>query len=533
MKLPDCREMQALDSAAINDFHIPGIVLMENAGLGTVRMIENHCGSCEGTFAIIFIGPGNNGGDGLVIGRHLHQRGCLPIFFFLVPPETLKGNAAVNLRIVQKLNLPFHLINRCSLVEKVPALIERSRKTNRPCCAVIDAIFGIGLKREVESHFAAAIRLINRRDFSGTSTVVAVDTPSGLDSNTGKPLGTCVKADFTATYCCAKPGHFVHGGSPWTGQLEVIDIGIPPETVRHADIRTELLTGKTFKQISSNLPRKKTCHKGDHGHLLILAGSAGKTGAAILAARGGLRSGAGLVSVFAPSNLTSIYEISLIEAMTISLPQSRDFFLLDDLESIMENMAGKEALIVGPGLGTDKSTIELVLHLYHQATCPLILDADAINCLALSIDHLGPPAGPRILTPHPGELSRLINRSTENVQNNRIESAVEACNLFKNPDHDIIMVLKGAGTLITTSGGYTFINRSGNPGMAAAGMGDVLSGVIGALICQGMSVCSGSNAGVFLHGCAGDALYRQSGHGYTATELADRIPLALKELLHR
>jgi len=530
MKLPSCQEMQALDSSAINDFKIPGIVLMENAGLGTVRMLERRCGPCTDTFAVIFIGPGNNGGDGLVIGRHLHQRGCQPIFFFLINPDRIKGDARVNLKIIQKLDFDCHLIDRQSLVETIPSLLQRWQNNHQSCYAIIDAIFGIGLKRPVESHFGAVINLINSKNFTGSSPVIAVDTPSGLDANTGKPLGSCVKADFTATYGLAKPGHFVHGGSPWTGELEVIDIGIPPEAVRQAAIKTELSTEKTFKQLTSGLLRKKNCHKGDHGHLLILAGSAGKTGAAVLAAKGGLRAGAGLISVLAPHNLNQIYEISLIEPMTIPLFASGDFFKIDDIDLIMEHLPGKEALVIGPGLGVNESTRELVLQLYHRAGCPLVLDADAINILALSLHRLDSPGGARIFTPHPGELGRVLNRSAAVIQENRFESAREGCRLFKNADHDIIMVLKGAGTVITTAGRNMIINTSGNPGMAAAGMGDVLSGVIGALICQGMSPLDASAAGVYLHGSAGDALYRHKGPGYTAGELADRIPLTLNKL---
>ena len=496
-------------------------------------MLERRCGSCADTFAVIFIGPGNNGGDGLVIGRHLHQRGCQPIFFFLVNPNRLKGDARANLKIVHKLNFDCHLIDQHSLVDTVPSILQQRKNMHQSCYAVIDAVFGIGLKRPVESHFAAVINLINSKNFRGSSPVIAVDTPSGLDANTGKPLGSCVKADFTATYGLAKPGHFVHGGNPWTGKIEVIDIGIPPEAVRQAAIKTELSTEKTFKQITSDLCRKKNCHKGDHGHLLILAGSAGKTGAAVLAAKGGLRAGSGLVSIFAPRNLNQIYEISLIEQMTIPLAESGDFFKIDDIDLIMEHLSGKEALVIGPGLGVNESTRELVLQLYHRARCPLVLDADAINILALSLQQLDSPGGARVFTPHPGELGRLINRSSAVVQENRFESAREGCRLFKNADHDIIMVLKGAGTVVTTNRGNMIINTSGNPGMAAAGMGDVLSGIIGALICQGMSPLDASAAGVYLHGCAGDALYRHSGSGYTAGELADRIPLTLNELRNK
>ena len=531
MKLPTSQEMRALDTSAINDFCIPGIVLMENAGLGTVKMIEHQCGSCKDTFTLIFVGPGNNGGDGLVIGRHLHQRGCQPIFFFLVNPDTLTGDAAVNFRIVQKLKLSCHVIDTQNRIETIPILLKELESGGQPCYAIIDAIFGIGLTRKVESHFADTIELINSKDFCHKSPVISVDIPSGLDSNTGRMLGTCVRANFTATYCCAKPGHFIHASESSVGKLEIIDIGIPPETLQQTDVQTELSTKDGFRKMAGGLSRKKGSHKGDHGHLLILAGSSGKTGAAILAARGGMRTGAGLVSLLAPDNLNSIYEISLIEAMTIPLPVSSDFFQYDDIDIILQNLSGKDALVIGPGLGTEESTKRLVLQLYHDANCPLILDADGLNILALCSDQIGTPAASRIFTPHPGELSRLIDKSTAEVQNNRLEAANAVCQLFKNPVHDIIVVLKGAGTLITTGDGSTVINTTGNPGMATGGMGDVLSGIIGALICQGLSVHSASVAGVYLHGKTGDDLFKLYGAGYTAGELADRIPVALKELL--
>ncbi len=531
MKLPTSQEMQGLDASAIKDFCIPGTVLMENAGLGTVRMIERQCGPCKETFSLIFVGPGNNGGDGLVIGRHLHQRDCQPIFFFLVNPDTLTGDAAINFRIVQKIKLSFYVIDTRNRVETIPILLKELESKGQSCYAVIDAIFGIGLKRKVESHFADTINLINRRDFAHNAPVISVDVPSGMDSDTGKVLGAGVRANFTATYCCAKPGHFIHTGDSLTGKLEIIDIGIPPEVIQRANTKTELSTGNGFRGIAATLSRQKTSHKGDHGHLLILAGSPGKTGAAILAARGGLRAGAGLVSLLTPHNLNSIYEISLIEAMTLPLPVSSDFFQYDDIDIILQNLSGKDALVIGPGLGTEESTRQLVLHLYREANCPLILDADALNILASCSDQIGAPAAPRVFTPHPGELGRLTGKSSAAIQNNRLEAANAACQLFKNSDHDIIVVLKGAGTLITTGDGSTVINTTGNPGMATGGMGDVLSGIIGALICQGMSVHSAAVAGVYLHGQAGDDLFQSYGTGYSAGELADRIPVSLKELL--
>jgi NAD(P)H-hydrate epimerase len=532
MKLPTSSEMKALDTSAIEEYKIPSIVLMENAGLGTVKMMEKYCGSCKNTFALIFIGPGNNGGDGLVIGRHLHQRGCKPVFFFLVNPDSLKGDAAVNLKIIKKLKLPFHVIDTQSRVETIPILQKQFESRGLPCYAIVDAIFGIGLVRKVEGHFADTINLINRKNFAHRAPVISVDTPSGMDADTGKVLGTCIRASYTATYCCAKPGHFIHGSASWTGKLEIIDIGIPPETIYNADIRTELTTPESCRKLTCNLNRKKASHKGVHGHLLIVAGSTGKTGAAILAAKGALRAGSGLVSLCVPHTLNPIFETTLIEAMTIPLPNSSDCIRHEDFKTISDALQGKNAIVLGPGLGTDPGTEKLVLQLYESVTCPMIIDADAFNILAANRRTLPVPAGPRIFTPHPGELSRLTGKSPEEIQNNRLEAASEGCRVFVNSGHETIFVLKGAGTLITSGDGKTVINTSGNPGMATGGMGDVLSGIIGALICQGMSVRNSAVAGVFLHGCAGDSLYKEKGAGYTAGELADALPVTLKHFLN-
>jgi len=531
MKLPTALEMKNLDISASEFFGIPSIVLMENAGLGTVKMIENELGSCQNTFALIFIGPGNNGGDGLVIGRHLYQRGCQPVFFFLVNPDSLKGDAAVNLQIIRKLRLPFHLVDNAVRVETIPVLFKHFESRGLPCYVIIDAIFGIGLDRNVEGHFADTINLINKSSFRHNSPVVSVDTPSGLDSNTGKVLGTCVRADYTATYCCAKPGHFIHGSCSWTGRLEIVDIGIPPEAIDSAKITTELATADTFTTLAQALRRQKASHKGSHGHLLILAGSTGKTGAAVLAARGAMRSGAGLVSLCVPHDLNTIFETTLIEAMTIPLPHSSESLSSTDWEYILKNIEGKQAVVIGPGLGMAKDTAELVVQAYLTVKCPMILDADALNILAGERDKLHNPAGPRIFTPHPGELGRLLDKTSDCIQDNRLDAAVLGCDLFSNDLHDIVLVLKGAGTIIAGGDGATIINTTGNPGMASGGMGDVLSGVIGALVCQGLSPLDAAVAGVYLHGAAADRLYEKKGAGFLASEVAEMIPSVVKEHL--
>ncbi len=526
MKLPSVVEMQHLDQAASNDFGIPSIVLMENAGLGTVTMMERELGPCANTFAIIFVGPGNNGGDGLVIGRHLHQRGCQPVFFFLVNPDTLKGDAAVNLRIIKKLRLPFHVIDNSKRVETIPILVQQFETRGLPCYVLVDAIFGIGLCREVTGHFADVIDLINKPGFAHHIPIVSVDTPSGIDSNTGKVLGTCIRAAYTATYCCAKPGHFIHGSSEWTGKLAIIDIGIPPEAIYRAGITTELATIDTYRDLSRSLQRQKASHKGSHGHLLILAGSPGKTGAAILAARGALRSGAGLVTLCVPQDLNAIYEAALVEAMTIPLPHSAQILSIADWQTIADAIDGKQGVVIGPGIGQDRQTAELVVRIYREVKCPVILDADALNLLADCRGDLHSPGGPRIFTPHPGELGRLLSKAVTVIQDNRIDAAMLGSSLFRNDAYETILVLKGAGTITASGDGTTFINTTGNPGMATGGMGDVLAGMIGALLCQGLSPMDAAVVGVFLHGSAADMLYEERGIGFTASEVADMIPFA-------
>ncbi|MFT5699321.1 MAG: hydroxyethylthiazole kinase-like uncharacterized protein yjeF [Desulforhopalus sp.] len=531
MKLPTSQEMKDLDKSATEVYGIPSIVLMENAGLSTVLMMEREIGSCKDTFAPIFVGPGNNGGDGLVIGRHLHQRGCKPVFFFLVSPDKLTGDAKTNLGIIKNLKLPFHVIDTAARAETISILVKQFESRGLPCYAIIDAIFGIGLCRDIVGHFSDVINLINEISFKGTTSIISVDTPSGMESDTGKVLGACVRANYTATYCCAKPGHYIHGSAYWTGKLEVVDIGIPPEAVYRAEISTELATPDLVQELIKPLRRKRTSHKGSHGHLLILAGSSGKTGAAILSAKGALRSGAGLVSLAVPEDLNPIFEMALPEMMTIPLPKSRKILSVDDWPTIEQELQNKTAVVIGPGLGQDPATSALVLKVYNEVRCPVIFDADALNILANFSGDLLVPAGPRIYTPHPGELSRLLGKTPAIIQDNRLDASILGCDLFRNDLFETVLVLKGSGTVVATNGDSTIINTTGNPGMAAAGMGDVLSGMIGALICQGLRPKVAAIVSVYLHGAAGDILFQRNGSGFYAGELADTVPEALKNNL--
>lgn len=533
MKLPTAAEMQALDRCAIDDFGIPGVVLMENAGSGTVRMMERQLGPCKNTFACILVGPGNNGGDGLVIGRHLYQSGCRPFFFLLVHPDKLTGDAAVNMNIIKNLKLPFHVIDSEVRVSTLPVLFKQIESQGLPCYAIVDAIFGVGLTREVEGHFAAAIQTVNRRNFGHGVPIIAVDCPSGMDADTGKSMGSCLKANFTATYGLAKPGHYLHDSRELTGKLEVIDIGIPLEAQERVTISCELLDQGLIERLTPSLRRKHSSHKGDHGHLLIAAGSPGKTGAALLTARGALRSGGGLVTLLVPHSLNSIMETSLWEAMTVPLPGSADIFTAADSQTALQLAEGKRAAVIGPGMGTDAETADFTRTLYQELPIPLVVDADALNILAKNPKDIAKAGGLRIFTPHPGELSRLLGWSTTEIQENRLEAARQACARFNSNGSQHIIILKGAGTIICQPGRRLMINTSGNPGMATGGMGDVLSGMIGGLLCQGCDPFEAAAAAVYLHGSAADSLYRSVSVGYSAREVADAVPSTLKTLLAR
>ncbi len=522
MKLATAAEMQRLDRTAIEEFHIPGIVLMENAGRGTVEFMVRELGPVRGRPVLIFAGPGNNGGDGLVIARHLHQLGGRPVIFFLIDPERLQGAAAVNFRIISRLRLPLHIIADADDLDAVAEKIAGIR-ASAPIWSLVDAIFGTGLKRPLAGRFLATVNLINRLRNELACPVTAVDIPSGLDADNGQILGGCAPADLTATYGLVKPGHVMHGGGDLIGKLHCVDIGIPPEAVSRAGLQGEAMGRRRTMHLLKK--RKTSAHKGSFGHLLILAGSEGKTGAAILSGLAALRAGTGLVTLAVPHELNRIFESSLVEAMTVPLPHSATCLSIDDYDLLLDRLRGKDALVIGPGIGTAEKTRELVLRLYRELDLPMVVDADGLNILALAPDRIARPPGPRILTPHPGEMARLTGLATGEIQTDRLRAARRfTAATGAGVDNGITLILKGAGTIICDPDGSWAVNTTGNPGMAAGGMGDVLSGLIGGLLAQGCSPAAAARLGVYLHGLAADRLAQDRSFGYLASEVADIIP---------
>ena len=512
MKLARASEMQAIDKCAIDDFGIPGIVLMENAGKKTADLSICYFGNPLGKKVVVFAGPGNNGGDGFVVARHLHEAGAYVKVFLLVDPDKIKGDALINFRIVKRMKIPFQLISSPGDIQKI---------NTSSCFLMVDALFGTGLKRQVADHFAACVDLMN----SSQCPVVAVDIASGIDSDSGFILGCAVQADLTVTYGLAKPGQFIFPGRELTGKLEVVDIGFPSIVVEKAHLTTYLLTKESTRVF---LPfRHENSHKGSHGHLLIVAGEIGKTGAAILCGSGALRTGAGLVSLCVARQLNAIVESALYEAMTIPLAGGESGApVFADFDAICRAMAGKQAMVLGPGIGTADETAELVKRLCQEADVSLVIDADGLNVLAQDLSRIGSNSFPRILTPHPGEMARLIGSTSKEVQENRYELARDFA-----MEHGVYLVLKGAGTLVASPDGMVAINNSGNSGMAAGGMGDVLSGIIGSLLVQKVSPWQACCLAVFLHGFAADRLAEKGLQGYLASEVANFLPAAMQEMI--
>ncbi|PLX50008.1 MAG: bifunctional ADP-dependent NAD(P)H-hydrate dehydratase/NAD(P)H-hydrate epimerase [Desulfobulbaceae bacterium] len=509
MKICSAAQSRFLDQTTIAGNHLSGLELMENAGRGTVALMLDYYGDCKERRVAVFAGPGNNGGDGFVVARHLHELGAEVSVFLLVNPDRVGGDAAQNLQ-----RLPAEIVVRPLLDQE--AVDSLSLQVD----IIVDALLGTGLTREVTGLFA---RLIDRINRSGVP-VVAVDIPSGLDADSGVLWGCCLKADLTATYGVAKTGLVQYPGADYVGRLEVVDIGIPAEVLERAAITSSYLTEEVATDL---LPqRQNNAHKGSHGHILVLAGSRGKTGAAVLAAHGALRSGVGLVSLCVPEGLNTIFEGLCLEAMTIPLRGLAGHALTNsDFGEIVRAAVGKRCLVVGPGLGLAPGTVALVNQVVRELEQPLVLDADALNGLELAGLTGSGADRVRVLTPHPGEMARLTGLTTQEVQNRRLQVAG-----YFARQYGVVVVLKGAATVVAGPDGELAVNSTGNHGMGTGGMGDVLSGVIAGLLAQQVDPFQAACLAVYSHGRAGDLLMAQGSYGYLASELAAMLPRVWAEL---
>ena len=507
-------QMQALDRRTITEAQVPSLVLMERAGAGAAAFIEDRFSPLRGKTVTILCGKGNNGGDGVVVARLLRQRQAKVTVLLLAPAADLSRDAAIMyrrwLRVAGKSSSkPFRS------PEQADALLVSSD-------FIVDALLGTGLSTEVTGAYRDAIRIINRVG----RPVIALDMPSGIHADNGALLGQAVHATATVTFGFPKLGLYVGSGIDHAGTIHVVDIGIPTAYVDAIDSRTILVTKES---VAKALPqRPATSHKGTFGHAGILAGSVGKTGAAALAAQAALRVGAGLVTVGIPSSVNDVLEAKLLEAMTIPFPETKARTLArSGLDRILAFMQARTALAIGPGLSTHPETVELVQSLMKHLDRPSVLDADALNALASRAALLTECKIPPILTPHPGEMARLeVDATSQTVNADRIGTARRFAR-----ERGVFVVLKGARTLIARPDGLLAICPTGNPGMATAGTGDVLTGMIVGLLAQGITSWEAACAATYLHGSAGDLAAQQLGQsGMLAGDLVAHIPYALQAI---
>lgn len=511
MIIVTANQMQLLDRQTIEVFGLPGRVLMENAGRGATHSFLHHIYHREPGRVGVLAGRGNNGGDGFVMARYLSQKGIDVTVFLLSVADKVKGDAAENLKLLNASH-----VKVVEMPDKESFVTRQSHMRHIPCW--IDAILGTGLKSDVKGYFRQVIEFVNAHQ----RPVFAVDIPSGLNADNGQPCGVCINASATATFAFAKIGHVVYPGARYCGAVDVIDIGIPPAMAKAAKIQQELITGHRIQSILT--PRDPATHKGRTGHALIVAGATGKTGAAAMAATSALRAGAGLVTLGIPQTLNTILEGQVTEAMTLPLPDQETGLLLEEaFGDIVASAHSKQAMAIGPGLGTASHTRNLVYRMIKEIDLPLVIDADGLNNLAGRLGCLEGRKSATILTPHPGEMARLTGQTTNQIQKDRISAARHLA--VQTRTH---VVLKGARTLVATPDGHVVINTTGNPGMAAGGMGDVLTGLITGFLAQGYATLEACCTAVYLHGLAADLLNRKAAWGYLATEVMDTVPLAIQ-----
>lgn len=513
MFLVTAKEMRELDRLTIEKYGTPGYVLMERAGEGATEAVLQQFPHVRQSPVLIVAGKGNNGGDGFVIARLLKKQKVQCEVLLAARKAEVKGDARRNLDAFLRL--------RGRVIEVTAAdQLDLVKDKVRRCGLVVDALLGTGLNAPVHGLLAALIDLINA---SGIP-VMAVDIPSGLNADTGEPLGSAIQAELTVTFGYPKRGLIEEPGEAYVGRLVVADIGLAPEAVAVVCPPTSLLTVEEVGTLVR--ARRSAAHKGDFGHLLVLAGARGKSGAALLCGNAALRVGTGLVTLAGPSSLNGVFSSVLIEAMTIPFPERPDGSLCLDKRAITQALSGKSAVAFGPGVGVSADTIGLVRWLLAHNEKPLVIDADGLNCIAADVSLLDKARAPVVLTPHPGEMARLINKSNAEVQNQRLEVARSFA-----AKHRCYLVLKGAHTVVAAPDGRAWINTTGNPGMASGGMGDVLTGVVGGLLAQGYPPEEACMLGVFLHGYVGDVAAQEKGEvGILARDLIERLPEGLRAL---
>lgn len=498
-------EMQAVDRFTIDTLGLPGRVLMENAGRATFEIIRQHWQPLSGKRAAIFCGKGNNGGDGFVVARLLSEAGVLCDTFLLGSSQDLRGDAAANFTLLTTLG---YRVQSLRTVDEMPALSGVD--------FVIDALLGTGVRGSLTGLLAEVVSRLNQ---SGRP-ILSVDLPTGMNADTGAVEGPCIRAALTVTFGARKTGLLFSPAREFAGELHVADIGFPASAFQHAACNTYWLAPERIKKWLPQRP--PDAFKNRVGQILTIAGSAGFGGAARLTATAALRAGAGLVVLAAPQSLLASLEAATAEVIKLPLPEQDGKIAPGVFELLAERLSWADVIAIGPGLGVAFGTGELVRKILATSEKTVVLDADGLNVLAGDVNAIRSSRASLILTPHPGELSRLLAVAKNEISNDAIAVARQAAQELGQ-----ILVLKGAPSLLALPTQEVLINSTGNAGMATAGSGDVLTGLIAGLAGQGLEPAAAAGLGVFLHGLAGDLACEELGMwSMLAGDILQHVPQA-------
>ncbi|NEZ46712.1 NAD(P)H-hydrate dehydratase [Clostridium niameyense] len=495
MRIASCETMKDIDNYCINNLGIKGVILMENAALKVIKNVSLD----KNSFTIV-CAKGNNGGDGFAVARHLYILGKKIEVFFIGSDENMSDDCKINYKILKNLNIK---VNRVKNIEDLSIMkdsIENSEVT-------IDAIFGTGLKRDVRGIYDSTISIINEN----SRYTLSIDVPSGMDSDTGKVRGNCIKAKKTVTFQLYKKGFLNYDIDDYIGDIIIEDIGIPNEVVdkfcNNESIIDEYIIKNKIKK------RDKYAHKGDYGRALIFAGSSGFAGAAYISTQSTVKSGAGLVTLCCSEDVKNILSTKLTEAMTINI---------NEKERLNNLVSKSNCIAIGPGMGNNKKTEKIFLEVIKKCDCPMVIDADAINVLKDNLSIINYAKDKLILTPHFGEFSRLSGYTIKEIRENRLSISKDFAQKY-----GVILVLKGYNTIIT-DGETLFVNPTGNSSMASGGMGDCLTGIITSFIAQGYEPLEAAYLASYIHGYCGDKLSKDM-FCVDATSILNYIPYVLKE----
>jgi ADP-dependent NAD(P)H-hydrate dehydratase / NAD(P)H-hydrate epimerase len=516
MILLNSAESREIDRLSQEKYGIPSYSLMTRAGESVADALMRVYADAAAGGVLAIAGKGNNGGDAFVAARRLHQNRVIVRAALLGNVGDLKGDAK---------RAHDDLVSAGGELITIASEDDLTAVLHYQPGVVIDGIFGTGLNSEVRGLARAAIEKINALK----AFVVAVDIASGVDSDTGEVMGVAIEAAMTVTFGYPKVGHMSFPGARNCGELRIFDIGFAPQAIDETAPRARFVTTDEIGRFTA--PRPMNSHKGMYGHPMVVAASLGKSGAALLASRGALRTGAGLVTAAIPACVQPIVAAGQAELMTEAIADRDGHFDGERAGAALSTMlAGKDALIVGPGIGLNSDTQRLIEWIITEASdpkLPILIDADGLNALAqLGCDRLKSARGAFVLTPHPGEAARLLGTSTTEINANRVGAARR---LSERTGASVL--LKGARSVIAGAHSELFVNSTGNPGMSTPGMGDALSGIVGALMARHLPPLDALVFGVFVHGYAADRVAERMGQvGYLAGDLIEELPAALQAL---